>query len=125
MKCGTDWTPDSWRRGMCRKCYHKFYLNPRWRPIVNPRRINPKGGGHIALKENPRKGKCEWCHRKIGDEYTNTQGKIARIKYTNIHHLEYHKDPLKDTIELCNPCHSKESARLRQDRDSKTGRFLG
>jgi len=134
VRCGTDNPSEndkkkSWRRGMCHKCYNKSINNPKWNPINGPRRINPKGNGHIYLKENPRKGVCSWCHKKKGDEYTNTEGKIARIKQTLIHHIKYHEDPLKDTIELCNSCHTKESIRLRKlrnedNRDPKTGRFL-
>ena len=67
----------------------------------------------IFLKENPRKGICHKCHRKVGDEYVNCFGQIAIVKQTQIHHLEYHhNDPLKDTVELCASCHSKESHRL-------------
>lgn len=133
IKCGTDNPSENdkkkvWRRHMCHKCYNKYISNPKCSAIYGPRRINPAGRGHIHLKECPRKGVCEWCRRKIGDEYINTQGKIAKIRLTNIHHIEYHEDVLKDTVELCNSCHTKESIRLRKlgnkdNRDPKTGRF--
>ena len=114
---------------MCHKCYNKYFLNPRWAPINDPMRINPGGKGHIRLDHNPRTGVCAWCGKKKGDEYINTRGKTAIIKFTNIHHIAYHDDPLKDTVELCNSCHTKESMRLRKlnnqdNRDPKTGRFI-
>ena len=48
----------------------------------------------IKLDRNPRTGVCQSCGK---------QG--AR---TEIHHIKYHpNDPLKDTVELCTPCHRK------------------
>lgn len=45
----------------------------------------------------------------------NSYGKISIIE-TQMHHFaEYHEDdPLKDTIEICQQCHAKESWRLGQ-----------
>lgn len=61
-------------------------------------------GKRITLSFNPRKGICKKCSRKVGKE----------IKKTARHHKKYHDDaPLKDTIELCVRCHTKEHARLR------------
>jgi hypothetical protein len=62
------------------------------------------------LKENPRKGVCQFCNKKVGDEYINCFGKIAIINKPHIHHINYHDtDILKDTIELCVSCHIKET----------------
>lgn len=61
----------------------------------------------ILLKENPRKGVCSWCGAVKG----------IGCKRTHMHHKEYHKeDVLKDTIELCDSCHSKEHARLKKEK---------
>ena len=91
----------------------KYYV--KWNPIYNPRRMTwTPLSKKILLKENPRKGICQKCHRKVGDQYLNCLGQIAIVKQTQIHHLEYHpNDPLKDTIELCASCHACESWRLR------------
>jgi len=89
---------------ICNRCYEKLINRPkrnarllRWTPIDK----------QIPLKVNPRKGICQIC------------GKVGK---TNIHHFaEYHDDdPLKDTIELCVPCHNKQHIR---QRDLK-GRFI-
>ena len=73
-----------------------------------------------------RHGICQNCNKKIGDEYVNCHGKKSKIKRTSVHHFaEYdYNDILKDTRELCNSCHSKETRRLspRIPRDS-LGRF--
>jgi hypothetical protein len=74
----------------------------------SPRRIKFKGK-HIRLKFFPRKGECEKCHKRIGDRFINRFGSVDIIKRTHIHHIKYHADdPLRDTIELCIPCHRKE-----------------
>jgi len=96
---------------LCHKCYDKYVWSPiaspaknkKWNPIHNPiyqpRRICFKDK-RIMLKENPRKGICQWCGRKGA---------------TDIHHIEYHEDdPLKDAIELCDSCHRVETTRLEQ-----------
>jgi len=88
---------------LCFKCHAKLINGPkqkskllRWTPM----------GKQIILKENPRKGICSLC------------GKQGR---TGMHHLQYHKDdPLKDTVELCVPCHNKQHIR---QRDLK-GRYI-
>jgi len=106
---------------ICQNCYNKLILDPKWNKIKaaknNPRkmRFTPLGT-KISLKENPRKGVCEWCGKKIGDEYIDYYGKVAVVDRTAIHHFaEYHlEDPLKDTVELCPSCHAKESVRLRR-----------
>ena len=85
---------------VCKKCYNKLYLNPRWYEKNSSRLLwwTPTGK-LIRVKENPRKGVCQWCGKK---------------GFTNIHHFaEYHEDdPLKDTVELCASCHTKETRRL-------------
>lgn len=74
---------------LCQKCRFKLVDGPKRVLFKNER---------ITLKQNPRKGICSWC------------GHVGR---THLHHKEYHKDdPLKDTIELCTPCHFKEHRRL-------------
>ena len=75
----------------CEKCNSKLFKNPR--------RLNPKGKHRIVLEQNPRTGICQICLRKVGEG----------IKRTSLHHIQYHNDPLKDTIELCNSCHMKET----------------
>jgi len=82
---------------ICSKCRLKLLYHPKWNPIYGPRRLQYKNK-RVLLKDNPRKGICEWC------------GKIGK---TNIHHIEYHdNDILKDTIELCPRCHRIETIRL-------------
>ena len=106
-------------KGNCNKCYHEKWrlknpnkvkeLNKKWNPINNHRRIVFKDK-IVYVKNNPRKGICTKCLRKIGEG----------IKRTVIHHIQYHKeDPLKDTIELCNSCHNKIHWRLRKNENEK------
>jgi len=93
---------------LCQRCYGRHV----YAPIHNRKKLYFKPlKKEIWLKECPRTGICSWC------------GKEGR---TEMHHIEYHiEDVLKDTIELCTPCHNKESARLGQtNRDTKTGRFM-
>jgi hypothetical protein len=69
------------------------------------------------MKEKPRKGKCEWCGKRVGDMYFGgkRRNKLMILEYTQIHHIVYHDDdPLKDTVELCSSCHTKEGLRLGQ-----------
>ena len=83
-------------------------FNEKYNLIHHPKRILLKNL-RLKLDNNPRKGQCEKCGLKIGDEYINYYGKKTTIKTTNIHHINYHEnDPLKDTIELCVPCHNKQ-----------------
>lgn len=83
--CGSDKTyRNQWPRGLCKKCYNKF-TNPKRIRVWFKKKV-------IMLKENPRIGVCSRCGK------TNCK--------TDIHHIVYHDDdPLKDTIELCTPCH--------------------
>jgi len=86
---------------ICSKCWHKYIGNPRVMVFKDTR---------VRLKDGPRKGKCLKCGKGIGDEYINAHGKVAVIKKTNMHHEQYHNDNvLKDAIEVCVSCHSKES----------------
>jgi hypothetical protein len=99
----------------CSKCYNKLVNSPKWQEIrnriYNPRHIYFKGKPFI-LPIEPRKGICSWCKRKKGDEFIRSDGKPAKIR-THMHHIEYHDDDiLKDTIELCQVCHTKESWKL-------------
>ncbi len=66
----------------------------------NKRQILFKGK-YFRLKENPRKGICELCHRSVAK---------GEIKYTNLHHYNYDsKNPLANTIELCIRCHNTQA----------------
>ena len=97
---------------LCNNCHAKLWNrnNPDRVKFNSSRRINPRGKGNIVVAVNPRKGICSWCGR---------QG------LTDIHHIEYNEDPLKDTIELCRSCHSKETRKSHPiQRDLKTGRFI-
>ena len=67
------------------------------------------------LTFNPRKGECEWCGKKKGDEYIDHDGKLAKVKVTNKHHIEY--IPIFiwfATVELCKSCHVRETERLKK-----------
>lgn len=99
---------DGW---ICKSCYMKSVNNPKWQKIhskiYSPLRITFKNK-RIRLKHNPRTGKCVLCGLKIGDEFINRFGEKSIVKQTHTHHIEYHEDdPLKDTMEVCNSCHSK------------------
>ena len=73
---------------LCHKCYTKFYSNPRRMWFKKQR---------IYLPKCPRKGKCAKCKETV---------KSGELKFTHIHHKKYYKrDPLRETIELCNVCH--------------------
>lgn len=110
---------DDW---LCHKCYFRIVANPIYTPIHNPRTHRKYGPRRITyqncrvyLSQNFRTGQCNHCHKKIGDEYINSRGKLATIKKTDMHHIEYHDDDLlQDTIELCVSCHVKETRRLKK-----------
>jgi hypothetical protein len=77
----------------CHKCAHKFIYNPKRKG----KRFSFKG---VVLysKKVVRKGICSWCNKVIDG---------INVRRTSLHHLEYHEDdPLKDTVEICNACHS-------------------
>lgn len=117
------WHKNGDEKWLCSKCYAKYIMYPnsdpirralaykKNNPIFNARysgRILTFKGKAILLKQNPKTGQCSKCGKKIGDHYINRWRKDAIIKRTSIHHLEYHEgDPLKDTIELCNHCHTQ------------------
>jgi len=99
---------------LCERCYCRYIDNPKnnprnnkkWNPINKYRRIRFKDKV-VSLKKNPREGICKLCGKKKGID----------CKKTNMHHLEYHEDdPLKDTIEICVSCHTKESWRIRKEK---------
>ena len=109
---------EQWRlhntKWYCKKCYYRVIVNPVRNKINAPRRIVFQDT-RILLSNNPRKGVCEKCGIKLGDEYINAKGKIKILKKTDMHHMEYHDDdPLKDAIEICPSCHFKETWRLRR-----------
>jgi hypothetical protein len=90
---------------VCKRCYNKLFLNPKWYQKNSSRQLTwTPSGKIIRVKENPRKGICQLC------------GAIKGIdcKYTQLHHIEYHEDdPLKDTIELCPSCHMKTTWQIK------------
>lgn len=135
--CGSDKTYTrkrgwaSWNRHdgkwYCHTCWSRLFAKKYPEAIKkqsaknNPRLMKFRDK-QIYLKENPRKGECSFCKKKVGDEYINCYGNSAILKRTGMHHLEYHNDdPLKDTVELCVPCHMKESWRLGQYKN--TGQY--
>lgn len=97
---------------ICKKCYDKHIHSPetnkKWNPIHNRQKLNYKGKS-IFLGKNPKVGRCELCGKKVGDMYINARGETARIKITQRHHYGAYddNDPLKNTIEVCMPCHRK------------------
>jgi hypothetical protein len=106
----------------CRKCYNRLFTNPkynpqtrlRWSKILGKRQILFKKKS-IRLKFNPRTGQCSQCKKKVGDEFVNCYSKVAKMKRTAMHHINYDNDnPLENAIELCASCHAKESWRLGQ-----------
>lgn len=111
-----------WHDGhrLCESCFNIYVRNPvyheKWNHITNTRQLLFKNK-RILLKENPRKGVCQLCGKKNGEKYTNYKGKDAIVS-THIHHIRYDDiDPLKDTMELCNSCHLKETNRNRKNVD--------
>lgn len=101
-------------RWLCHKCYLKYINNPQ-HPIrhtkeSNARKIRFKEK-RLSLDENPRKGSCKQCGKKIGDEYINCKGMLKIVDITDMHHIEYcDDDPLKNTEELCKQCHGRISS---------------
>jgi hypothetical protein len=96
---------------LCAKCQDRLIYNPR-RSKETIKKYNDRNnlkilvfkGKRILLKENPRKGVCTRCGAIKG----------INCKITNMHHIRYHDDDiLKDTVELCASCHSKESERIK------------
>ena len=75
----------------CNNCYYRLFVNQKHH---NSRRMKwTPSGKQIYLKENPRIGICKNC---------------GEIRRTEIHHINYHEDdPLRDTMELCVPCHRR------------------
>lgn len=87
-------------------------LNCRNKIISNPKRLNFKDK-KVVIKKKFRIGVCSWCNKKKGDNYINKYGEIAKIKRIGMHHIQYHEnDPLRDTLELCQSCHNRETWRL-------------
>ena len=96
----------------CNVCYQRYVAIHRYYPQPN-RKFKPHFmflGKPVYTKDEPRKGECNLCHKKVGDKFIDYYGKERILKGTDLHHIEYHKDdPLKDTVELCDSCHMKES----------------
>jgi len=83
-------TYEKWYAGpTCNGCYNREYSKKR---IVFQ-------GKRIYLKENPRKGICEFCN-------------INPV--SDIHHEKYDmNNPLKHTFRLCKPCHMKRNREIK------------
>jgi hypothetical protein len=104
---GTDGSPYRvWRRingeWHCHNCYSR--LNKREKTkYKNGNRFKYKGK-YVRTEQirEKRTGKCSWCSNNIFD---------GSCKHTQFHHIgEYvDSDPLANTVELCNSCHSKET----------------
>src|SRR5215831_19033746 len=88
-----------WRKGStgrCRSCHAKTLTrfdgaNPAWKGDQAG-----IGARHDWIRlRKPKTGQCEWCGAK---------------RYTELHNIsgEYKRD-LKDWVELCKPCHKKET----------------
>ncbi len=135
LECGSNKTYVDYSRGyakyhwykhkdgyICRNCKFRLFYSPinhlKWNPITNPKWNAIKivfKDKRVVTETHPRKGICSLCKKSKGDEYINCFGQVAIIKETHMHHLKYHDDdPLKDTMELCASCHTKESWRLRR-----------
>lgn len=70
--------------------------NKKWSKINNKKYLKFKDK-RIFLRESPRIGVCNLCRAVAGID----------CELTSMHHINYHdNDPTKDTIELCNPCHT-------------------
>lgn len=102
----------NWCRGMCMDCYNKLISNSKHRPIDNPKRIRFKDK-RVMLKQLPRVGVCCTCRAVVGQ--INAQLGIL-CRRTDMNHFQYHEDdPLKDTLEQCNPCHRRYHRQLREE----------
>lgn len=74
-----------------------------------------KDNHHVQLSFKIRKGQCQLCSKKIGDEFINCFGEVKKIQRTHTHHLEYYIIfPWFATVEVCGSCHSKETQRERR-----------
>ena len=52
----------------------------------------------INLDKNPRDDQCSQCGKKVGDEYIDSRGRVAKVKKIDMHHEKYHDDdPTKDS----------------------------
>lgn len=79
-----------------------------------PRLLQYKDKQYVLTFE-PRKGKCDWCNKKKGDQYINSRGKLSKVKKIDKHHIEYFPIFIWfGTVELCRSCHTKESERLKK-----------
>lgn len=84
----------------CRKCWDKLIGSPKYNPLRNKRRMTFKYK-QICVDHVPRTGFCSKCGKAVGK--------------THLHHEIYDdSDPLANTMELCQSCHSKRSWELGQ-----------
>ena len=93
------WYTDGKGGRLCKNCYMRNYLRK------YPYQINYKG--RRVWNKNParRIGVCNFCTAVLG-EINAQMDKLCNR--TSLAHVSYHDDnPFKDTIELCNSCHSK------------------
>ena len=89
---------------LCSWCHGRLMFNPMTRRAGNSKRLRFKGD-RIRLDANPRKGVCQMCG-KVGGK-------------TDLHHTVYDPtNPTANTIELCSPCHAKETMKSRGRRDN-------
>ena len=126
---------DGW---ICLKCHHRLIGNPKrtkeyikkyndkrpkdfWKKYkTSPQKMKEYNSNRmnfinkvIRVSKSLLKDKCEWCSKKVGDEYVNCKGKIAKIDRIDTHHIEYYIIfPWFATIRLCSSCHMKETRRL-------------
>lgn len=87
---------------LCKRCYDRYFTNPKWHPITNARLFSFKGQMLQASEGNGRIGVCNIC-RAV---------KPFDCQRTVLHHVKYDsKRPLAYTIELCPRCHYREHPR--------------
>jgi hypothetical protein len=104
-----DWRKDKNGNVLCKRCWGRLIGGPsipKWyAEIRDKKRITYKGKTRHVGKI-VRTGICKQCNRSVAK---------GEIRETHMHHLQYHDDdPLKDTIELCESCHLKETWKLGQ-----------
>jgi len=84
---------------LCERCENKFIKNPKYHP-----RLFWFVDKQVIADEVPRVGVCSLCRAVLGEINAQT-GRLC--KQTHIHHWSYHTDdPLRDTLEVCNRCHT-------------------
>lgn len=82
------------KKWLCHKCYCKFVSDPKRIVFQHKKK---------TLSYDVRCGVCNLC-RAVATQYDAKTLKL--ITRTHRHHEQYHEDdPLRDTIEICVPCH--------------------